>query len=1434
MALADSPKVVGFFSYARLDDELMGQELSHLRSLIHRELSTLLGLSKSTFELFQDKETIEYGDKWEAEIRRAIDESVFFIPIITPRAIRSPWCSKELDWFQRRQAKLGRRDLIFPFYYIDVPELQDHERWSEYPILKFFSETQHIDWRELRHCGVEATIKAEIARFCTTIRNALRRLSLQEQREQQAEAAWNKIKDTKDLSLLDSFADEFKDTSFATLARTRAGSLRGLSERAGLEWDSLAESMDPAAFELFADVYSDTDHAEAAREKAKSLRELRERAMQRWEALKTSNDMAALGAFVEEFWGTNCARLAQERIEQLSDRNERARLKWEEIKDATDIKLFEQFAADFSGTFYADLAQARVDDLRARAERARLEWEQLKDSTDIAALQGFADQFPETSYAPLARRRIDELQDNHERGRRQWEETKTSDDIARLEAFAGEFKDTPFAALARSRADEIRRLYETARQRWQPIRRSRNVDVLLQFAGEFRATNYAIVALQRADLLRTWAQQETREADQRTARRRVHQDRASRRAKQKQLKSDYRPQPVAAKATPDRDLGRRRLLAAIVHLRWQKRAIRAAAMVAAALPVLMAGLFAFVMLADIYWPGRTLTVLGAVGLAVVVVAGAIPFVSAIVLYRRRHSRDPLEVALYWLACSFAALIIPTLAKSWEAQLPVMVVTAACIVVSGGRLAWRRGRRLSQYEHLTFWVGFAYLALFLCPLGLSGFAIVRLYYLVALLSVAGSGLALAWHHRHTLNSNDLPIYTLVISAAVFLGFELLFEDLDWQLLGLSGRDTGWALWGALALPIVATVGYRRRTQLTGLEWSLYGTICATGAAILGGAVLSYELAYVVWTIASVTAPSILLVSFLFNRVLNYLGKWKFWHRIRQLASAPFGGMPRMIQRPASLFFVVSVLVVATSGMVIASMYFGRVTCSEGNHASSTEIIKTCSAIIEDSPTDPRSRRIRGIAYYNLGRYMDAIADFSVAIGEIKANPQVYGDAQERRQVLYSNYDHRRLSYEKVSYFRNAIDDYDAQRELDAAKPIALNAQHATAYATAYVQRGREHEAQDVRRAIRDYSKAIEIDKRLPAAFNARMRAYAAIRDYRNAIEDYDKLVELRPNDDIPLDRNYGVAFYERGKERSQARPPLYTLAIVDFKRAIRWGLNNLETYNQLAGVSYLAQDWASLFSAACTNGVVLAPRDSTALNFCGLFHLDSTSRSLPEAIKYFTQAIETAGNDLDPLNNRRRAYEAAENMPLALTDAETLLERDPKYAAKFDGKTKWKYAYGFYDLGVKARTNEQMPFRHKRAIQLYGLALIVDPGHYLALGARCFANALINEYQAALKDCDEGFARGESRGMDKKSHANLWDSMGLIHFKQAKYEAARDAYTKAIENDDTKAMAYYGRAKAKEILGNPAAAAADFLDAEKRRGINPPLAQEWTYRLRKNS
>src|ERR1700741_3312686 len=102
-SLADRPELVGFFSYSREDDEDSLGALSALRDRIQRELRSQLGRSKKTLHLWQDKEAIAAGKLWEAEIKTAVTQSVFFVPIITPTFVGSPYCKFEFDLFLDRE-----------------------------------------------------------------------------------------------------------------------------------------------------------------------------------------------------------------------------------------------------------------------------------------------------------------------------------------------------------------------------------------------------------------------------------------------------------------------------------------------------------------------------------------------------------------------------------------------------------------------------------------------------------------------------------------------------------------------------------------------------------------------------------------------------------------------------------------------------------------------------------------------------------------------------------------------------------------------------------------------------------------------------------------------------------------------------------------------------------------------------------------------------------------------------------------------------------------------------------------------------------------------------------------------------------------------------------------------------------------------------------
>lgn len=188
-SLAELPELVGFFSYSRRDDENSRGALSRLRGHIQSELRLQLGRD---FRLWQDTAAIPDGSLWEKEIERAIAESVFFIPIVTPSAIGSKHCQFEFESFLGREAALGRSNLIFPLLYIRVPALEREDVWRQNNLLKIIGTRQYVDWQRLRHLDPTlAEVGIAVERFCSNISAALHApwLSPDEQRERTAAAA---------------------------------------------------------------------------------------------------------------------------------------------------------------------------------------------------------------------------------------------------------------------------------------------------------------------------------------------------------------------------------------------------------------------------------------------------------------------------------------------------------------------------------------------------------------------------------------------------------------------------------------------------------------------------------------------------------------------------------------------------------------------------------------------------------------------------------------------------------------------------------------------------------------------------------------------------------------------------------------------------------------------------------------------------------------------------------------------------------------------------------------------------------------------------------------------------------------------------------------------------------------------------------------------
>lgn len=134
----------GFVSYVHKDDgDSKGRVLNLIRE-IEAEFSLLTG---EDLEIFVDRSSIEWGDKWRARIDSALQDTTFFIPIVTPRFFKSQECRNELLKFAVLARSLDAEELILPILFVNVDGLDED---SDDEAISLVARTQYFDWRELR------------------------------------------------------------------------------------------------------------------------------------------------------------------------------------------------------------------------------------------------------------------------------------------------------------------------------------------------------------------------------------------------------------------------------------------------------------------------------------------------------------------------------------------------------------------------------------------------------------------------------------------------------------------------------------------------------------------------------------------------------------------------------------------------------------------------------------------------------------------------------------------------------------------------------------------------------------------------------------------------------------------------------------------------------------------------------------------------------------------------------------------------------------------------------------------------------------------------------------------------------------------------------------------------------------------------------------
>jgi len=212
--------------------------------------------------------------------------------------------------------------------------------------------------------------------------------------------------------------------------------------------------------------------------------------------------------------------------------------------------------------------------------------------------------------------------------------------------------------------------------------------------------------------------------------------------------------------------------------------------------------------------------------------------------------------------------------------------------------------------------------------------------------------------------------------------------------------------------------------------------------------------------------------------------------------------------------------------------------------------------------------RGVAYFELGNYRQAIEDFNRVIESNPKDSSAFGNRGEAYRKLGNSSQAlsdcekaieidpgnssalitRAAVYGRLGDYRRAIEDLD--------RVVALNPE--VELAEAYFNRGVAYSRiGDNRQAILDYDRAIDINPNYANAYVNRGNCYVNLGDDRQAILDYDRAIQVDPGM-AGIYLNRAEAYGRLGAERQ---------AITDFQKAARLGSEDAKNSLKSKGISW---------------------------------------------------------------------------------------------------------------------------------------------------------------------------------------------------------------------------------------------------------------------------
>jgi len=155
---------VAFLSYAHVDDDESDGVVTVLHRLLLQELRLQSG---DTFQLFRDRNDLQWGKAWRQTIDTTLDSAAMLIALVSPSFFASHECRRELERFLTRESQLSRQDLILPIYWIDTSIMEDEAQRQGDSLAQCIGARQYKDcraWR-FRLLSDSVSVRPDIAKL---------------------------------------------------------------------------------------------------------------------------------------------------------------------------------------------------------------------------------------------------------------------------------------------------------------------------------------------------------------------------------------------------------------------------------------------------------------------------------------------------------------------------------------------------------------------------------------------------------------------------------------------------------------------------------------------------------------------------------------------------------------------------------------------------------------------------------------------------------------------------------------------------------------------------------------------------------------------------------------------------------------------------------------------------------------------------------------------------------------------------------------------------------------------------------------------------------------------------------------------------------------------------------------------------------------------